>query len=212
VNSQNLKPCIVIVDDEEGLRELLHSIVSREFESSHEVLSAVDGLEAVDTFHREGKRIELFLLDLNMPRMGGNEFVQYLVNHSHVPVGTIILTGYGNPEVLKKFYEMGTENLIAFEFLTKPMEMKQLLEKISSALTHVRKRRLQAGTDEIKDIKSQLNEVEAKVDELVKRRPRNLLQDIGYDMLKTLVIGGAILMLLLSGLGRLIKELLKGIL
>ena len=59
---------ILFVDDEAMLRNLGRTILQRH---GYQVLLASDGLQAVEVFGRERRRIDLVVLDLTMPRLSG---------------------------------------------------------------------------------------------------------------------------------------------
>ncbi len=66
------KRAILVADDEKINREILHAIL----ESDYELLFAQDGLAAFDLLLEYRDTLSLVLLDLNMPRMSGQEFLR----------------------------------------------------------------------------------------------------------------------------------------
>ncbi|HST88389.1 MAG TPA: response regulator, partial [Ktedonobacterales bacterium] len=64
---------VLVVDDDRGLRETLRALLELE---GYEVALAGDGLDALRAL--EGLSPDAILLDLMMPRMNGEEFVQEL--------------------------------------------------------------------------------------------------------------------------------------
>ena len=62
---------ILIVDDEENARIGLTKLLSQ---AGYEVASVADGCEALD--YLRGKRVNLIISDINMPRMNGLMFLQ----------------------------------------------------------------------------------------------------------------------------------------
>src|ERR1043165_7421528 len=59
---------ILIAEDEEGLRALTARALT---DAGHEVVTAVDGAEALDLVTREAGRFDLLLTDIKMPLMDG---------------------------------------------------------------------------------------------------------------------------------------------
>ena len=59
---------ILIAEDEEALRALTARALS---DAGHEVVTAIDGADALDTVTREGGRFDLLLTDIRMPLMDG---------------------------------------------------------------------------------------------------------------------------------------------
>ncbi len=116
---------ILIVDDDQTIRNLASSLLEL---SGYRVLEAPDGLEALDIYRRTDQKIDLVILDLVMPNMGGMECMEKL-REINPAVRIIVVTGYS---------EDGTEhNLLtkgARAVLRKPYSQLDLLENIRSAL------------------------------------------------------------------------------
>lgn len=90
---------VLVVDDEEGVREVAERMLQ---EIGVDTISAVDGRDAVEVMHRVGDRVTAVLLDLSMPRMGGQETLRHLRMHRpQLPI--ILMSGYteqvGAPQV-----------------------------------------------------------------------------------------------------------------
>lgn len=67
---------ILLVDDEELIRDLGQSILER---MGYTVLLASDGNEGLRVYHRERKRIDLTILDLSMPYLSGQEVLEQIL-------------------------------------------------------------------------------------------------------------------------------------
>src|SRR5258707_15866902 len=61
---------VLVVDDEDGVRRMAAATLQR---FGYEVVTATNGLEAVEIFSAMPDRIRLVLLDMMMPVMGGEE-------------------------------------------------------------------------------------------------------------------------------------------
>ena len=94
-------------------------------ERNFEVLVAVDGQEALDIV--KSKKPEIVLLDLRMPGMQGMEVLRR-VKRDHPYVQVIILTGHGSEADRELAEELG-----AFDYLQKPVNIKQLVDVIKVA-------------------------------------------------------------------------------
>lgn len=81
------KPQVLIIEDEEGLLEILELNFSS---AGYRVLTAADGVAAWQQFDRE--RPDLLVLDLNLPRMSGFRLLELVRSESNVPI--LILTAY----------------------------------------------------------------------------------------------------------------------
>jgi two-component system response regulator HydG len=113
-----MKPRILIVDDERGMRELLETDLKLR---SFETRGFASATEAYEVFGRED--FDVVLTDLRMPGMDGLEFCRRLVAaRPDMPV--IVMTAFGNLESAIAAIRAG-----AYDFVTKPIEM-EILEVI----------------------------------------------------------------------------------
>ncbi|HXC67604.1 MAG TPA: response regulator, partial [Nitrospiraceae bacterium] len=82
---------VLVIDDEEGIRDLLDTLLTRK---GYTVVLASGGRKGVELFRRE--RPDVVVLDLKMPEMDGLAVLQHIRNLTpSQPV--IILTGAGLP-------------------------------------------------------------------------------------------------------------------
>ncbi len=63
----------MLVDDEESVRSLAQTTLTR---TGYTVLTAGNGEEALSIYHERGKEISLVILDLMMPKMGGDAMLE----------------------------------------------------------------------------------------------------------------------------------------
>lgn len=118
---------ILIVDDEQMIRELLVDILSAA--GNYRLLTAANGEEALTVFTNQ--EVDLVLTDLRMPGVTGLELLAELRRiKEDVPV--IILTGYGRREDVVEALRLGASN-----FLMKPQEIK-LVHSVASKVLRVR--------------------------------------------------------------------------
>ncbi|OWY64566.1 hypothetical protein B7486_46660 [cyanobacterium TDX16] len=94
---KNQKSKILVVDDEIRICRLLETRLSM---FGYEVVTAADGIEAVNIFH--DRVFDLVVLDVMMPKLDGYGVCQALRKHSDIPI--IMLTALGgycqlNPKV-----------------------------------------------------------------------------------------------------------------
>lgn len=86
---------VLLVDDEESLRTIGMALLNA---IDYEVITAANGREAVEIFRQRGDSIDLVMLDLIMPEMGGLEAYHKLRQIS-ATVPVVICSGYGAGEV-----------------------------------------------------------------------------------------------------------------
>jgi two-component system response regulator HydG len=114
---------ILIVDDEESLRDSIGQILSREGYSPKAAASARAGLSL---FNKEP--FALVLLDLRLPDGDGLDVLRQMKEASaETPV--IVITGFGSIEIAVEAIKLG-----AFEFLTKPFTPEELRVAAKKAL------------------------------------------------------------------------------
>jgi PAS domain S-box-containing protein len=116
---------VLVVEDEEGVREVVGRMIER---LGFEVITAEDGVAAVDVLDRHRGSLAAVLLDLSMPRMGGQETLRHLrERRPDLPV--IVMSGYTEQEAVTKLLD-GTGGAVGF--LQKPF----LPEDLASVLRH----------------------------------------------------------------------------
>jgi PAS domain S-box-containing protein len=115
---------VLVVDDEGLVREIAKSTLEHH---GYSVLLANDGREAVEIFRKNARRINLVLLDLTMPLMGGEETLRAL-RRIQPGVSVILSSGYDEKDAMRKF-----NNSRLSGFLQKPYTAARLLSAVASA-------------------------------------------------------------------------------
>jgi PAS domain S-box-containing protein len=126
---------VLIVDDNENNLYSLRALINRHMDV--EVLQALSGQAAVDTA-LNNPRIDLIILDIQMPEMDGFQTASMLkVRQKTKDIPIIFLTAaYKTDEFQKKGYAVG-----AADYLLKPIDDNQLINKISTYLRLIEKER-----------------------------------------------------------------------
>ncbi len=168
---------ILIVDDNQNNLYTLHALISKYMDV--EVLEANSGQAALDTALND-PRIDLIVLDIQMPEMDGFQTASMLkVRKKTRDIPIIFLTAaYKTDEFQKKGYEVG-----AADYLLKPIDDNQLINKISTYLRLIEKER----------------EMNRQLEALVAERTRELQQAKGYLEKVIGNMGEALLLLESSG-------------
>ncbi len=116
---------ILVVEDEDGVRELLWKILT---DHGHTVLEARHGRDAVSVAAGYNHPIQLLVTDVVMPEMGGGELVeQLLANRPELRV--LYISGYTNDEVMRR----GVSHSKA-AFIQKPFTAEELMRKVREVL------------------------------------------------------------------------------
>ena len=118
------RPLVLIIDDNEGMRSYLHSILKQKYNISE----AANGKEGLEKARREVPK--LIICDVMMPVMDGLEFTRQLKADTatcHIPV--ILLTARSLTEQREEGYGTGADS-----YLTKPFSGSVLLARIDNLL------------------------------------------------------------------------------
>ena len=148
---------VFVIDDDESIREALHSLIRSvglgvaTFASAHEFL--------------QSKRPDVpacLILDVRMPGLSGLDLQRDLTEANiHLPI--IFITGHGDIPMSVRAMKAG-----AVEFLTKPFRDQDLLDAIQQALERDRRARSQqADSADLRNRFHSLTPREAEVFELV---------------------------------------------
>jgi nitrogen-specific signal transduction histidine kinase/CheY-like chemotaxis protein len=117
---------ILVVDDEEVVRKTARVALQR---NGYRVVTAEDGQAAVNLFESMAGEIELVVLDLTMPVMGGEAALEHLRRID--PEAKVLLSsGFSFAEVTQRFQGRGLAG-----FLQKPYTASQLVEEVQRAVS-----------------------------------------------------------------------------
>jgi signal transduction histidine kinase/ActR/RegA family two-component response regulator len=115
---------VLVAEDSDAVRELLQRVLT---EHGYQVLAVPNGEQAVDEFSRHGDRIDLVLLDIVMPGMGGISARKQILQ---LRPGTRILfaSGWSSKE------DQASIQLEGVPFLRKPFSAEALLQAVHDVL------------------------------------------------------------------------------
>jgi len=119
---QQLRPKVLIVDDEERFRKTLSKLLTAQ---GLEVYSARSGDEALDLIRKHP--VDIVLLDMRMPGMNGIDTLSAIKKIDPL-IEVIMLTGHASVDVAVEIMKRG-----GFEYLLKPCDIDELLVKIDAA-------------------------------------------------------------------------------
>ncbi|MGZ5924724.1 MAG: response regulator [Rhizomicrobium sp.] len=115
-------PHLLVVDDDERLRGLLHRYLTS---NGYRVTAAADAADAPALM--KSMAFDLLVLDVMMPGESGFELTKSLRNHSQVPI--LMLTAKGHAEDRIAGLELGAD-----DYLPKPFEPRELLLRVGALL------------------------------------------------------------------------------
>jgi two-component system, cell cycle sensor histidine kinase and response regulator CckA len=116
---------ILLVDDDEQIRELTSEVLE---DSGYQVIIASSGEQALEVFRKKYRDIDLVLMDLNMPGMGGSRCTREMITLDP-SVRVLVASGYSANVHGRDVLEFGAE-----DFISKPYQMRELLAKIRELL------------------------------------------------------------------------------
>lgn len=119
--SESVGQSILIVDDEEIIRDLLTEVLE-----DYDISVACNGQEAIDKI--KDRKYNLVITDLRMPNVSGAEVVKF-ARETSPDTQVIVISGYSSLHTVSQSITHG-----ACAFLSKPFSIKELIETVESAL------------------------------------------------------------------------------
>jgi CheY-like chemotaxis protein len=130
----NGRPAVILLaEDDPGDQELTRRALA-EGKIRNDLYIVEDGEEALDYLLRRGKYTDpksspwpdLFLLDLNMPKIDGRRVMEAINSKKDLPhLVTVILTTSSQEEDMLRSYNLGVKS-----FITKPVDFNQFIKII----------------------------------------------------------------------------------
>ncbi len=116
------KKKILVVDDEEIIRNFLSDVLG----DKYEVSLASDGDEAIEQIKKQ--KFDLIITDLKMPRVPGEEVVKFAQQQDPNPK-VIVISGFSSLYTVSQSIDRG-----ACAFLSKPFSIKELMQTVTDAV------------------------------------------------------------------------------
>jgi CheY-like chemotaxis protein len=112
---------IMVVDDD-AVSQMVVEVTISKLDPSIEIIKAEDGLEALEILDTLQKKPDVILLDINMPRMNGFEFLEeYQTRKDHSCVVAIHTSSHN-----EKDYQRTMQYEFVKTYFTKPIEFSDL--------------------------------------------------------------------------------------
>jgi two-component system, OmpR family, phosphate regulon response regulator PhoB len=123
---KDMRPCVLVVEDDAVTRELLRRILERE---GCDVEEAVDGEKAVGKLAQG--RYDVVVLDIALPKLSGTDVMEYIASTTpRLLESIVVVTGLDAAEIRKLFPSI-------CETLSKPVIAARLLESVRRCLGSV---------------------------------------------------------------------------
>jgi PAS domain S-box-containing protein len=169
---------ILVVDDEPDLALLIRQKFRKKIRRQElQFIFARNGKDALETLHAQPD-IDMVLTDINMPEMDGLILLTHLAQN-YPTTKAVILSAYGDMENIRKAMNLG-----AFDFLTKPIDFRDLEITTHKTLNHVQQLKAaqhqeylaqQAQADLLENLRQEVIERQ-RVQEALRASERQLAQ------------------------------------
>ncbi|WP_413586986.1 response regulator [Bdellovibrio sp. HCB274] len=114
---------LLIIDDEEDLREVLTAILE---DSAGQIDTAANGIEGIEKL--KSNHYDAILSDEKMPKKSGLEVLKWM-RENNINTPFIMHTGYGQKDIIQEAQKLGV-----FALIDKPWNEKKLIETVKTAL------------------------------------------------------------------------------
>lgn len=120
---------ILVIDDEASIREVLKEILENE---GHQVILATNGQNGLSCYQSQAQRVDLVLLDMNMPDMSGKQTLAALREFTpDLPI--IFCSGYNQTDIIDTH-----DDPTITTFLPKPFQLATLISMVHDVLARAK--------------------------------------------------------------------------
>ncbi len=154
MNKNIPQPMVLVVDDDEAMRDSMRYLFESVNLSCKSFASAHDFLEFCDT-----RPFGCILLDIRMPGMSGMELLENL-RAQGIQLPVIVITGHGDVPLAVRAMKQG-----AFDFLQKPFPAQALLDRVYAALESIQKSQLK--NQELDNLRNSFDALTAREREIM---------------------------------------------
>ena len=169
-----MKTRILVVDDEEPIRKTMRMTLEYE---GFDVIEAASGSEALDII--ESASPDLVFLDIKMSGMDGLEVLERIKQDSP-EIQVVMISGHGNVQTAVQATKLG-----AFDFIEKPFEGSELLDRVRRALAAAERTR--GDERRVREIRFRLDSLTPREREVMEgvvagRLNKQVAADLGISM------------------------------
>ncbi len=119
------KECILIIDDEENIRNSLRTVLTNH---GYKVLEAADGFQGMRLVKRYQDEIDIVLIDLTMPEISGIETLRR-IRETKPDIKAVLGSGFNKEQAATQFWDLGFTG-----FTKKPYHPTDLLKELEFVL------------------------------------------------------------------------------
>jgi two-component system chemotaxis response regulator CheY len=114
---------ILVVDDSRAIYAMVSQMLTA---GGHTSVWAQDGKIAMDLLLKKDQKVDVILLDWNMPNMNGPEFLEANIKDKFTTAPIVMMTTENSPDYIKKALSLN-----AAEYIMKPFTSDILFNKLS---------------------------------------------------------------------------------
>ena len=127
-----MKPLNILLIEDDMIEVMKLNRVSSSLDLNHTIIEANNGEEALKLLEKKDNLPDIILLDLNMPKINGIEFLKILKSDERLKyIPTIILTTSNNQRDLLECYKEGIAG-----YVLKPLKYEHYVQKIEKLLAY----------------------------------------------------------------------------
>lgn len=116
---------ILIVEDNPTNLKLVKDVLNYE---KYNTVEATDGKIALDTIENNYEKIDLILMDLQLPEIGGLEVIKKVKNNPETKdIPIIVVSAHAMESDIKKCYKAGCT-----DYITKPLNIREFIKRINT--------------------------------------------------------------------------------
>ncbi|MCO7223019.1 response regulator [Pleionea sp. CnH1-48] len=115
--------CILIVDDNEGDQYICQHTIQKECPDTV-ILQAFDGVEALEVLESSELKPDLIILDINMPRMNGHEFLEAYAKKPENEKSSVVIMLTSSVQESDREQAMAHQCVI--DFFNKPLDAEDI--------------------------------------------------------------------------------------
>lgn len=132
------RPQIIIVDDVEAVRKMVHTVLEH---AGYDIVEAMSGEDAIAYMANDAHpfAVHAMVCDLNMPGIGGENTIRHF--RIHYPwVNVIVLSAHSDMTVAYDLLKLGV-----YQYLLKPIAHDQLREAVNRCVSQAVAARIRAS-------------------------------------------------------------------
>lgn len=127
-----MKTLNILLIEDDTIEVMKFNRVIKSLNLNHKIIEASNGEAALQLLEHQNITPDLIILDLNMPKISGIEFLKILKQDDHLKyLPTVILTTSNNKKDMKECYEIGIAG-----YMLKPLKYEAYISKIEKLLSY----------------------------------------------------------------------------